>query len=103
MYIFTLRVTGEFQLAREVQSMTDSLELVTVLERILNDNVPEGDINQLRQSLTASNGKDVVQLGKYNVNIGNGKDIHVGDKVCRGADAQNIQIFIERLLQTNSK
>jgi Effector-associated domain 10 len=58
------------------------------------DMISEGDINQLRQSLTASNGKDVVQLGKYNVNIGDGKDIHIGDKVYQGADAQTIRTIL---------
>lgn len=80
--------------------MIDSSELLIIFERILNGSADEDDINLLRQSLTASNGTNVVQLGKYNVNIGDGKNIHIGDKVYQGADAEKIRaIFLEVLSQ----
>ncbi|WP_289787756.1 hypothetical protein [Chlorogloeopsis sp. ULAP01] len=54
----------------------------------------------LRQYLTASGGQNVVQLGKYNVNLGEGKDIHIGDKVYQGTDAETIRaIFLDVLSQ----
>lgn len=75
-------------------------ELVSILDRILDGCGDEGDVAILRQSLKASSGQNVVQLGKYNVNIGEGQDIHIGDKVYQGADAQTIRsIFLEVLSQ----
>ncbi|RCJ41129.1 hypothetical protein A6770_36170 [Nostoc minutum NIES-26] len=80
--------------------MTRSDELVSILDRILNGSRDEGDVAILRQSLKAIGGQNVVQLGKYNVSIGEGKDIHIGDKVYQGADAQTIRsIFLEVLSQ----
>lgn len=61
--------------------MTRSDELVSILDRILDGCGDEGDVAILRQSLKASSGQNIVQLGKYNVNIGEGQDIHIGDKV----------------------
>jgi HEAT repeat protein/energy-coupling factor transporter ATP-binding protein EcfA2 len=83
--------------------MTHPDELVSILDHILNGSADEGDIAILRQSLTASAGKNVVQLGKYNVNIGEGKDIHIGDKVYQGADADTIRTILVELLSQNSQ
>ncbi|MEC4813602.1 MAG: hypothetical protein SAK29_10090 [Scytonema sp. PMC 1069.18] len=45
--------------------MTHPSELLTILERILNDCRDEGDIAILRQSLKASSGQNVMQLCHY--------------------------------------
>ncbi|GAB1541618.1 hypothetical protein NUACC21_42890 [Scytonema sp. NUACC21] len=74
--------------------MTDPSELLTILERILNGCRDEGDIAILRQSLKASSSQNIVQLGKYNVNIGEGKDIHIGDKIYKGTDADTIRTIL---------
>lgn len=80
--------------------MTRSDELVSILDRILDGCRDEGDVAILRQSLKESSGQNVVQLGKYNINIGEGQDIHIGDKVYQGADAETIRsIFLEVLSQ----
>ncbi|QFS49768.1 NACHT domain-containing protein [Nostoc sphaeroides] len=80
--------------------MTRYDELVSILDRILDGCRDEGDVAILRQSLKASSGQNVVQLGKYNVNLGEGQDIHIGDKVYQGADAETIRsIFLEVLSQ----
>ncbi|MEH2144529.1 NACHT domain-containing protein [Nostoc sp.] len=58
----------------------------------------------MRQFLKESSGQNVVQLGKYNINIGEGQDIHIGDKVYQGADAQTIRsIFLEVLSQNTGQ
>ncbi|AVH63763.1 NACHT domain-containing protein [Nostoc sp. 'Peltigera membranacea cyanobiont' N6] len=83
--------------------MTRSDELVSILDRILDGCGDEGDVAILRQSLKASGGQNVVQLGKYNVNIGEGKDIHIGDKVYQGADAQTIRSIFLEVLSHNTR
>jgi len=83
--------------------MTRPDELVSILDRILNGCQDEGDVAILCQSLKASGGQNVVQLGKYNVNIGEGKDIHVGDKVYQGADAETIRSIILEVLSQNTR
>ncbi|MDZ8264450.1 hypothetical protein [Nostoc sp. ChiQUE01b] len=83
--------------------MTRSDELVSILDRILDGCGDEGDVAILRQSLKASSGQNVVQLGKYNVSIGEGKDIHIGDKVYQGADAQTIRSIFQEVLSQNTR
>lgn len=83
--------------------MTRPDELVSILDRILDGCGDERDVAILRQSLKASSGQNVVQLGKYNVNIGEGKDIHIGDKVYQGADAQTIRSILLEVLSQNTR
>jgi predicted NACHT family NTPase len=83
--------------------MADSWELLTILDCILNGSANEGDIARLRQSLTTSDGKNVVQLGKYNVNIADAKDIHIGDKVYKGADAETIRTILREVFSQNTQ
>jgi hypothetical protein len=54
-------------------------ELIAIVERILDGCQHEEDIAVLRQWIGAGNEPNVVQLGKYNVNIGQGQDIQIGD------------------------
>jgi predicted NACHT family NTPase len=85
--------------------MADSWELQTICDRILNGTTNENDIAQLRQFITANSdkNKNVVQLGKYNVNIADGKDIHIGDRIYQGADAQTIRAIFLEILSPNSQ
>ncbi|MEB3220006.1 MAG: NACHT domain-containing protein [Nostocales cyanobacterium 94392] len=83
--------------------MIDSSELLIILEHILNGSADEDEINLLRQSLTASCGQNFVQLGKYNVNIGDAKDIHIGDKVYQGTDAETIRNILREILSQNTQ
>ena len=63
----------------------------------------QDDIAQLRQFLTANSDKNVVQLGKYNINIADGKDIHIGDKVYQGTDAETIRTILREVLSQNTQ
>ena len=83
--------------------MIDSSKLLIILEHILNGSADEDEINLLRQSLTASSGQNVVQLGKYNVNIGDAKDIHIGDKVYQGTDAETIRTILREIPSQNTQ
>jgi Effector-associated domain 10 len=41
-----------------------------------------------------------LQIGKYNVNIGEGKYLHTADKIYQGADAEAIREIIQELLSS---
>ncbi len=86
-----------------VQGMADSWELQTICDRILNGTANENDIAQLRQFITANSDKNVVQLGKYNVNIADGKDIHIGDKIYQGTEAETIRAILREVLSQNTQ
>jgi phosphotransferase system HPr-like phosphotransfer protein len=78
-------------------------ELSAILDRIANGEEAEGDIQTLRQLLRAGDRQNVVQLGKYNINIGEGKDIQIGDRIYQGTDAEAIKAALRAVLQEARK
>ncbi|MBD2343633.1 WD40 repeat domain-containing protein [Anabaena subtropica] len=79
--------------------MANREHLSEILDRILSGSQTEEDIAQLRRSLSADNLQIASQLGRYNVNIGEGKEIHIGDRIYQGADAETIKEALQAILQ----
>ncbi|MBD2415538.1 hypothetical protein FACHB389_05655 [Nostoc calcicola FACHB-389] len=77
--------------------MTTPEELNAILERIVKKQQTETDITVLRQWLSGS-GQIVSQQGKYAVNLGQGQDIHIGDRIYQGADAEVIKEIVRSIL-----
>ena len=77
-------------------------ELSAILERITQHQQTEQDLEMLRRSL-AGDRQVASQLGKYNVNIGEGKEIHIGDRIFQGADAEAIKEALRSVLQEKQK
>lgn len=61
-----------------------------IIQRIFNGNQTDDDVKTLRQWLN-SGGIQNLQVGKYNINIGKGDNIHIGDKTYQGIDAEAIR------------
>lgn len=74
-------------------------DLNGILDRIANGEETEGDRQLLRQLLREKQRQSVVQLGKYTVNLGQGREIQVGDRNYQGADAETIKTVIQAVLQ----
>lgn len=79
--------------------MSASHDLRELLDRIATGEETDGDRQILRQLLHDKNGQSVVQLGKYTVNLEQGREIHVGDRIYQGADANTIKTVIQAVLQ----
>ena len=79
---------------------TDDLQ--TIIDRITNKQYTEEDITLLQQLVT-DNPEIALQLGKYNVNIGEGKEIHIGDRTYNRLDDQTIQALVKAIQQTTPK
>jgi len=79
-------------------------ELNTIIERIASGTQTAIDVEALRVALTDRN-QDLLQLGKYNVNIGQGQDIHIGDRTYVTWNDEAIQALIEvvQKLQSTSQ
>lgn len=60
--------------------MVVSDQLATIVERISQDKHTEADVSVLQQLLAAGESPELLQLGKYNINIGQGQDIQIGDR-----------------------
>ena len=62
------------------------------------------DIRLLRQLLRTDDNRNIVQLGKYNVNIAEGKgDTHIGDRIYQGADSEAIKEALRFVIQEKRK
>ncbi len=64
-----------------------------IIQRILNGTQTDDDVEALRQWLNSGGIQSIqnLQVGKYNVNIGQGQNVHVGDKTYQGLDAEAIR------------
>lgn len=78
----------------------NSDELGNVLDRIASTNHTEADIAALRQLLSSTDRQSLLQLGKYGINVGQGQDIQIGDRIYKGADAETIRKIIQDELQS---
>ncbi|MEH1931181.1 NACHT C-terminal helical domain 2-containing protein [Nostoc sp.] len=78
--------------------MTTPEELNAILDRIVKHQHTETDITVLRRSLSGG-GQIVSQQGKYAVNLGQGQEIHIGDRIYQGADAELIREIVRSLLE----
>jgi hypothetical protein len=73
-------------------------ELNAIVERIASGTQTETDIESLRIALT-NRGQNVLQLGKYNVNIGQGQNVQIGDTVYPELNDEVIQAIAQYLFQ----
>jgi len=75
--------------------MTTPDPLAAIFERIAEGKHTQADIAALQQALRLGNHQDLVQVGKYNVNIGEGQDIQIGDRTYVTWNDEAIQALIE--------
>lgn len=59
--------------------MADSNDINSIIDRIARGTHTETDLETLRQILSAGDRQLVTQLGKYNISIGQGQNIQIGD------------------------
>ncbi len=79
--------------------MSPDYDLNAIFERILNHQASEGDVQTLRQLIHACDGQNQVQIGKNIVNIAEGRDIQIGDRIYQGIDAEAIKELLYSILQ----
>jgi serine/threonine-protein kinase len=78
--------------------MTNSEELSSIIDRIAGGKHTETDIAVLRQVLSADDNRQATtQLGKYNVNIGQGQGIQIGDRTYLELNDEAIQALIRAI------
>ncbi|MEO0488519.1 MAG: hypothetical protein AAFZ49_03020 [Cyanobacteria bacterium J06659_2] len=63
--------------------------LLSIIQRIASSDGSEADFEALRQALCSDEGRSLLQEGKYNVHIGEGQDIHVGDRIYNISEINN--------------
>jgi vWA-MoxR associated protein C-terminal domain/Effector-associated domain 10 len=72
-----------------------------ILNRIEKGQQTDEDIAILRQWLLASDRQVISQLSKYNVNIAEGKDIHIGDRIYQQWDKEAMEALVKTIQETS--
>ncbi len=79
------------------ENLSYSEDLQQILDRVTNGQYTEADIDTLRQFLSSGDREVLQQFSKYNVNIGEGRDIHIGDRVYQQLDEEAIQALVKEI------
>lgn len=74
-------------------------EIVALFDRIAAGTHTDADLAALRRVLSLSGDRNLVQAGKYNIQIAEGQDIQIGDTIYRGATAGTVRKVLRELLQ----
>ncbi len=87
--------------------MSYYFDINSIIERIRCSKQTDADITLLREVLDVSDRAATteeyrqlsMQLGKYNVNIREGKDIHIGDRIYQQWDEEAIKALVKAIQQ----
>ena len=79
--------------------MSSYEHLSAIFDRIVNGEETPEDIQTMRSLLRLRDGQNVVQVGNNIVNIAEGQDIQIGDRIYQGADAKTIKAIVEAIWQ----
>lgn len=101
-------ILGDSQTARSTLcAMITPDELSAILERITQHQQTEQDLEMLRRSLRLADSvmQWVSQDGKFNTNVGQitGGEVHIGDRIYQGVDAEAIKQALRKVLQEKQK
>jgi len=77
--------------------MANPEDINSLINRIATGEYTDADIAILREVVASSDRELIIQLGKYNVNIGDGKEIHIGDNIYQQWDEQAIQALVKAI------
>ncbi|MCC7163529.1 MAG: hypothetical protein IT331_13620 [Anaerolineae bacterium] len=81
--------------------MAMSIEHIeAILDRIAQGKQTEADIAELRRIVVINREENIVQIGKYSVALGEGRDFHIGDRIYRGWSADAIREILQSLHPT---
>jgi len=82
--------------------MTNPDELSSIIDRVTTAKQTDEDIAILQQLLSLSGDPQMsIQLGKYNVNITEGKEIHIGDRIYQQWDKEAMEALVKTIQETS--
>lgn len=70
-------------------------KLLQIAYRLKKREVTDEDITDLYQWLQVGNPQLSLQLGKFNVNVGEGREIHIGDRIYNQWDREAVQALMQ--------
>jgi len=95
------QLRGLQQEFHQVDRRWSDLKFDALLTQIKSGGETETDLRQLHEAL-ANQAPQIRQLGKYNISIDEGREIHIGDRTCVEIDGEAIQKIVEAIQQSSS-
>jgi hypothetical protein len=84
--------------AEEASLVPTQRELNGILDRVVAGTHTGADIESLSEGLIVGEEQNVERLGQWNVHIDEARDVHIGDRVFQGPDAESMrQVFQQAL------
>ncbi|HEY9691098.1 MAG TPA: hypothetical protein V6D15_02790 [Oculatellaceae cyanobacterium] len=81
--------------------MTDD-KFIQIIHKITQGQHTEAELSQLRKALLSGDNSQLsLQLGKFNVNISEGKDIHIGDRIYNQWDEKAMEALVKVIQQAS--
>jgi len=77
--------------------MANPEEINSLIKRIAAGEYTDADIAFLREVLDSGDKQATLQLGKYNVNIGDGKEIHIGNRNYYSWDKEALSALVSMI------
>ena len=82
--------------------MMNNNDISGIMNRIASGKHTDEDIAILCQVLLSGDDRQLsIQLGKYNVNIAEGKDIHIGDRIYQQWDKEAMEALVKTIQETS--
>ena len=81
--------------------METSEDISSIINRIASGEFTDVDIAALQEMLDSADKQVASQLGKYNVNIGEGKEIHIGDRIYNEWGEEAMKALVKEIQETN--
>jgi hypothetical protein len=69
-----------------------------VLDRVVNGTYTDTDLRWLQNAISVTGDQNMVQVGRYNIPLLHGHNIHVGDRIYQGANADAIRNVLSRFV-----
>lgn len=71
--------------------MSSTDEETEILDRIARNVYSAEDLDRLRHLISVRGDRNTVQVGRHNVRLNHGRNIHIGDRIYRGMNAEMIR------------
>jgi HEAT repeat protein len=71
--------------------MTEVDKIIALIEKSISHSLSDNDVATLRRVLLVSGQGNVLQIGKYNIHIEQGQNLHIGDHIYQGPDVETLR------------
>jgi DNA polymerase III delta prime subunit len=71
--------------------MTEVDKIIALIEKSISHSLSDNDVAELRRVLLVSGQGNVLQIGKYNIHIEQGQNLHIGDHIYQGPDVETLR------------